>query len=928
MNTPLGEKAQGAGGIRPPSPGHYRLSSSPSFALVATLLMITVITGAAVAFFQSSRIERFVSRNYADLARAQMAAESGYALAAALIRAGSTNDHFLVVQNTNRQLFMGTGSNQSATSSIVFRYLPLFSYTTNPNSYSTDTNGTIVSAGNPFTNPPASIIFTNILPGGVATTSPAVAWVILTNAVGRTNARFAFWVEDLAGRLDLSVAGANGTNARRPTGTNAEELALWSLFNPSVELDADNAVVRDITNSRAALATPATARLISTSQITTNLLAGLATRLIHDVNEPDVVPFGFGYTNQGQLKPNLNRWITTNTAVTLIADHILINLPNFTNRAGGFMLTGGGGATNTNAYTGYAYLQTLAASMVDYADTDSDPTTDGTPLTTNRARPVYRGVDSYPFVNEINKRYRLISTNVATVEGVSGRMARVEVTDFIELWNPSSKSNTTGTLTFLSAHRQLITYGFLNASYTNPTTASNSSGPVYNGVTTNTFFDLTIPPNGFVTLACSPVTNEFFNPTVVGSPIFSSSIETNTSAYWVAWNGRFYDAALGGIFRNGGTLSNTTTILNRANLPGFIYRTVSPPGFGNPSVGDPRASIYLSRNLDANQFVGNSTFGGRNVRAATVQPNQPYYEVAPATWPDGGHNSLPGNPAPNDSTLPTAVNPVAYTNIPPGRISNSGLYTDVLELGAIFDPIQWRDPTLGSWDGKYTNLSVSGIADNGFGGGNTLRIGRAEHPSFNNNGLRGAQLLDLFTVNTNTSATNGFNRVPGRINLNTATPNTLRALAAGVVHVRDTSLNPGQTNYTISTNAVAAFITGVTDFRITKPFFSPAELPQITNGPGTYPANAVFGSRGFANVTAWNDAAAEEWFAKIYPLTTVRSRNFLIHVVGQAMTTNTNFASRPIATSRQVFQVYAEPVRDASGLTTNVNVRRIAGWSL
>jgi hypothetical protein len=770
----------------------------------------------------------------------------------------------------------------------------------------------VSSAGNPFTNPPSGVTFVHDLPGGLASTSPSVAWVILTNSAGRTNARFAFWVEDLSGRLDLSVAGSTGTNARRSTGTNPQELAVWALFNPSVELDQENAIVRNLTNSRSALVTPATARVLDSNNITTNLLANLAANLIHDTNEPEVIPFGFGYTNQGQLKLNLNRSITTNTAVTEIADYISANLPNFTNRAGGFMISAGGGATNTNAYTGRAYLQTLAASMVDYADTDSDPTTDGTPLTTNRARPVYRGVDSYPFVNEINKRYLMISNNLTN----GGRQVVVVTTDYIELWNLSTKPTpSTNTLTFQAFHNQNITFGFLNTNFSN--------------LSVSTFTNISLPPNGFLVLACNPVTNTFFKPTT-NVDAFRLLPELNTSRFWVSWNGRFYDGSLAGLYRQSNGLAGliTNQPANRANIPSFIYRTNSSfTGFGNPAVGDPRATIYLSRFLDFSDYDKRSSFWGRNNRAG-ISTNQPYSQVLPNTWPDGGHNSLPGNPAGNDNVLPTAVMPATYSNVPPARISNAGFYSDALELGAIFDPIQWRDPSLGSSEGKYTNLSTAGLADNGYGGGNTLRIGRAEHPAFTNNGVRAAQLLDLFGVNANPTATNTFNRVPGRINLNTARPEVLRALAAGVVHIRDASLNPRQTNYVISTNAVAAFITGVTNYRNTKPFFSAAELPQITNGPGTYPANAVFGSRGFANVTAWNDTAAEEWFAKIYPLTTVRSRNFLVHVVAQAMTTNTNFASRPLATSRRMFQLYAEPVRGSSGLTTNATVRMVHSWTL
>jgi len=157
--------------------------------------MIAVITGAAVAFFQSTRIERFVARNYANLARAQLAAESGYAFAAALIRSGSGNDHFLVVQNTNRQLFIGNGTNQTAPN--TFAYLPLFSFTNDPANFTT--NAALVTNITPATSLGTNTMtFTNTLPGGLTVTSPAVAWVVLTNSSGRTNARFAFWVDELS----------------------------------------------------------------------------------------------------------------------------------------------------------------------------------------------------------------------------------------------------------------------------------------------------------------------------------------------------------------------------------------------------------------------------------------------------------------------------------------------------------------------------------------------------------------------------------------------------------------------------------------------------------------------------------------------------------------------------------------------------------
>jgi hypothetical protein len=307
------------------------------------------------------------------------------------------------------------------------------------------------------------------------------------------------------------------------------------------------------------------------------------------------------------------------------------------------------------------------------------------------------------------------------------------------------------------------------------------------------------------------------------------------------------------------------------------------------------------------------------------------YSNAPTAWLDNGHANSPTNTLPiNAGTFPsTNRQTTAFTNEYVQKFNNTGTWSNIFELGNIFDPMAWNALTNDLHISSTTTAAGNGSTTLTNGGGTTLRIGRAEHGRFTNNGLRASQLLDLFAVNTNPAATVITNRVAGRINLNTATTNVLRALAAGAVQTRDPALVPNGTNFTVPVAAVTNFVAGVTNARNVRPFYSPAELTQITNGSGTYPANTIFGNRSLAGVTNWNDLAAEEWFSKIYPLATVRSRNFLVHVVGQAMTTNTNFASRPVATSRQMFQVYAEPLRNTTtGLTTNVNVRKLAAWTL
>jgi hypothetical protein len=112
-----------------------------------------------------------------------------------------------------------------------------------------------------------------------------------------------------------------------------------------------------------------------------------------------------------------------------------------------------------------------------------------------------------------------------------------------------------------------------------------------------------------------------------------------------------------------------------------------------------------------------------------------------------------------------------------------------------------------------------------------------------------------------------------------------------------------------------AFAQGVMRFRAQYPFYSPSQLAFIntstdwskgsTGVASIWPSNAVFGntnaialsvapgnslSSASANVTAWNDQAAEEWFAKIFKLSTVYSRNFRVYVIAQKATTNSSGA--------------------------------------
>jgi hypothetical protein len=292
-------------------------------------------------------------------------------------------------------------------------------------------------------------------------------------------------------------------------------------------------------------------------------------------------------------------------------------------------------------------------------------------------------------------------------------------------------------------------------------------------------------------------------------------------------------------------------------------------------------------------------------------------DVNPSIWPDGtsvtvlaGKGSLITNAALNPSNglfiLPDAS---------PCKISNLGRYTNILELGNIFDPMQWKpNNTTNAINYANTNIDSNWTANSKYGGGSTLRIGRPEHSRFAftnlggdyptpNLGQSAAGLLDLFCI------TNTYDWA-GKINVNTAPTPVLAALAGGItLRTQDYSTNGGG-NSPVNADMIQRFTNGVAKFRNTYPFVTPSQLAFISSDYGNsgwttnWPSNAVFSTNatgGLNGPTAMNDQAREEWFSKIYHLTCVQSFNYRIYVVAQLTDTNGNPKG---AKMRKYYDVY------------------------
>jgi hypothetical protein len=185
--------------------------------------------------------------------------------------------------------------------------------------------------------------------------------------------------------------------------------------------------------------------------------------------------------------------------------------------------------------------------------------------------------------------------------------------------------------------------------------------------------------------------------------------------------------------------------------------------------------------------------------------------------------------------------------------------------------------------------------------------------------MSAAALLDLFcTTNlTNAPATNGtpllagpYNLGAGRINLNTAPAPVLAALAGGIALSRD----PNKVGAEVSMNMINAFTNGVMRFRHLYPFLSPSQLLFISANYGdvnwtnsaVWSNAAVFSmNQGLAGITGINDEGREEWFSKIYALSSCQSHNFRIYVVAQLVATNSSGQTNAIGPLvKKYYQVY------------------------
>ena len=924
------------------------------FALISVLALVSLAALTATAFLASARLERTAAMTTGDQTRLTLALDSGYHLASYPYTRGDDTWNwadFLVGEDADGVGYLYHAVPTTNTTTGEWTNYALFSCATmsnigltlfNPTNWAASTvkQGGFASDRLNSTSQLCKMTnfsTTNVTSSGPVTripllfsrTSPIVNWI--TNYVTNPSTgllsptfRFAYFTEDPSGLIDVDRMGGSTS---RDTGTNPTEIALgevgitnFGTFTNLRRLFLTPGMIEDVLRiSNVTNGSPTNPwRYLSSSLYSMNGLKSTSEKQLQAYVR---IPAGLGYNEgdkAGAKAVSTNKYILNTNFTTAgnaksgamadIAAAITNNLPNF-------------GTIRSGAMNPNAYISNIAANIVDYVDSDSTPNVDTDP---NNATPTWRGVEAIAWPNEVFTRIHL--SNRVTV--TPNYEFEVIVKNSLEVWNLSSTNIVVNGADYSISNNLNI---FLKCSNWYGNMSNNTTGKTaINEVCTNATF--TLPPNSYGVISAPPRNLKFNVPIIlapgpgVGLTIHNPLRPNTNNKYTIFYNNKIIDATPAGRVTPKSTNLLTGQSCLFANAVNFGISDDLGSTF-NLAAGDPRGGLFVQKS--AMEFeLKETTPGGRNSHIPTSKGGANIVDPK-VNWPDGGHSTNSDTVStPTTTTVPQGLqkqgNPKHWVQ----KINNSGSMTNIMELGNIFDPIQWGDtnnPFHPRDTAAWMGLSNSATPFSGACGRTTLRIGRPEHQRFAWTNVSGQDqpnmqasavaLLDIFCVDTNTGA-NILGRFDDgtQININTAPPRVLRALASGVILTNDLAMQPSN-NYKIPTTAIDAFVKGVTNFRAKYPFYSASQLMFIGTDTGwpntnTWPTGAVFSTnvvKGTSSNFEWNDAAAEEWFSKIYALSKVQSRNYRIYVQAQLIRTrgtNTNVLALSFGTvARRYYDV-------------------------
>ena len=977
-----------------------RITRREGFTLAAVLVVMAAMLLMAVGVLAVIGMERKTARSYVDAKRAEWVARAGMEDVRGILREQSANDDYLIVAHKGEERIQGKepldllylARGKGGGDNVSYQLYPLFS--------SDEGSRTLSEFDDEFEklelvgDDPAKVQIRE------RNDEAWVDWIPVIDDEDRMVGRYAFWVEDLQGKLngqtELGDPGDDrervewpfpAPGVREDPDVFAPELALHALDPKIVGNEDTSDIDKRLEEGQSLMISPDSVLAamefeapLERDEISGRLVEEDARSLEENVvpmvmsyEERPTVPFAKGISADaaGEPKLNLNAMLNAGReeSIDRWAGWVNQAMPNFVDRKGGFPDD---------------YLKTLAANVFDYADSDGDSSSE---------LGIYRGLDSYPVVSEYAMRYRWEDSRY--IDDVRHFILTGSV--YVELWNMSDQ-----------VAEGAVEVSYDSAYVTNLGLMSGvelGSAEVLEDPSVMTpllkrengaywlppvILDPPLQPNEYRMIKAGTV--EYRYPFFVLSPIVLKERPRGTLGYRMRWNGVEVDGSRSQVVRRDMTLNYPTQAkpekLDRLRqriencVPGHSY-SVDPNATQYSYVnnmGDPRMSVYLGESLDAskpNKSMSPNKYGNysphrRTIRWSAVYSSDSstkpkvYGRVLPSEWPDGGHNSAFGRvPAAikrdydNNDEGDERIDPddpqwliglvAPKREGAPMRVSNRGVFYSVCEMGRVYDPVMWepmyesRTDTarilgglMPSGQSSWPSVAVETVESPDHGGGNSLRIGRVEHPKFEvpdedddlESGQHAAHLLDLFHVgipkSTDKSEREGeLAFVAGNVNLNTATETAIRALVIGNLeqdpdlsrqvsksHSTNDLMAPRTTNIELGApvrdragDVIAEAI--IRD----RPFASAAELASIEDEDG----EKIFGNRemySYRDKIEWSDSAAEELYARIYESSTLRSRNFRVWVVGQAIVPLAQGSSaEPVimAESRKVFNLFADP---------------------
>lgn len=719
---------------------------------------------------------------------------------------------------------------------------------------------------------------------------------------------------------------------------------------------------------------------------------------VQPYDEQAVVPFATGIdpSVSGKPKLNLNSLLAKSpgAAVDEMAEWIRKGLPDFDSRKGGFP-------------SSEDYLKTLAANAIGYAAKDNKPVV---------KLGEYRGLGACPTLSEISLAINYLGYRTQN----GNKIMNYQFVLFAELYNHTNIpiTNQQARLSY-EVGLYLPPMGAAPASITfddeglisDPVQCPQNKLTREDGKYWTEAQTVSLLPGQYKFYKFATV-NYLIN---VGSGAVGSNFvlseEQGARGISLKWNDEEVDRVPKIIRASTGLTFNSglRRYFGKAAIPGHSY---GPYGSFINNMGDSRMAHYITGvDLGENKYPYNISPNRRNIRYNSVysldktpEKNDTYGRVIPSEWPDGGHDTevtmwstgwsdaregddkkSGTGPSFDPTTIPENVIPQEGESVT--FLSRYGRFYSATELGRLYDPIMYVptfDPEFFSTadsvtlrgDGTPTDkagkmpkggaawplVQVASAASSSFGGGNTLRIGRPEHPKFNQDknhsvkhppntmpGTHAARLLDLFHAGKSRSEKQSEReaslvRIEGHVNINTASRDTLRAMAAGYLTMDpklskrakgdafDSRMAPAISELTLSAPADKKEADKIADAIIARrPYISPSELACVTNpddkpvfgNPQLYPS---YTEREYTSQIQWTDAAAEEVFARVYEASTVRSRNFRVWVVGQSVapTSEDNQNPEVLSEVRKSFTIFADPGERKSDGTIDPAKSRIS----